>query len=547
VHNINTDLIILGGGLAGCVAALEAQKNGISVVILDSHKVGCSGSTPTSGGSPEAVVPSEIGGDPEDSVESYVKDIVLGGEFLARQDITNIIGREMADTVLELDALGVPYRKDKGKFVIYQTLGTSHARVGRVAGNGTKLMQILRREVLHRGARIFEHIFVSKLFTSENRFKGLYALDRKSGEQFTVTGKAIVITAGSALDLYPVSTASHRNTGDGYILGFEAGCELSNMEFVEFSAAPAPRGVPISSGGIKPTLSAGAHIYNGSGDRFLKKVDPDRIEMTKRSRLIKAVYSEIREGRGPVSVDTTMLADNPTRFMKRCLTAFGVDYTKEYIQILPAAHTFLGGLETDSYGATSVSGIYAAGESSGHAGAFGADRVNGAIGACQVLGKRAGKAAALYCREADPSLLSAPEVEKEKHRLGRIKTGGVSLHSLKEELHKTVSRSLGIIRTGKDLEKGISEFRELREKLASVEAPLVEKEQLKNLAFTGELVARAALERRETRGQHSRSDFPDRDDKNMMARFLLKKRGEDVLVSKEPLPWETYPLKRGEA
>jgi fumarate reductase (CoM/CoB) subunit A len=543
MRNVKGDVVILGGGLAGCVAAIEARKHGVGVILVDNWKVGCAGSASTSGGSPEAILPPSHGGHPEDSIDKYVEDIVVGGDYISNQHMTAVVGAEVAATVLELDAIGVPYIKRDGLFVTYQTLGSSHPRVGRLIGNGTRLMQVLRREVLHRGVVLLENTYVTRLFEAAGRLRGAYALDRDTGQPVIITAGALVIASGSALDLYPVSTANHRNCGDGYTLAWEMGCRLINMEFVEFSVVPAPGGVPIATGGIKPTLAAGAHVYNRLGERFLQKVDAKRLEMTNRARLVRAIFEEMKEGRGPCVVDTRMLADSPTRFMRRCKTARGFDYTKQPIEITLAAHSFLGGIRVDTDGRTDLEGLFAAGEAAGHGGAFGADRVNGAIGACQVLGRRAGRAAAQYALGHNRRSIRAQDIRAESRRLHRLAANGEKLQDIARRIHMNSTRTIGILRDAESLLEGIGRYQELRRASLSAKGEITKKLQLANLSLVGELVARAALARQETRGQHRRSDFPERNDDDWLSWVVLNKAIGEPEIRHEPIPIATYKFK----
>jgi len=509
VNRFKTDLLIIGGGVTGLCAGIEAAKYGIDVFLVDKGVVGSSGSSPSAGGSPHVYCPVELGGDPNDSLEVFYEDTLRGGSYLSDRPMLRLYTQGCLEAVLQAGEIGVPYIRDAaGRFAVSKTLGESYPRLGKVDKAGLGLTLALRKEALHRGCRFFEKRTVGTLLKDDRGVKGALAWNHR-GELSVFEAKQIVLAGGSALDLYPLSSANYLTTGDAYALAAEAGATFNSMEFVEFSIIPAPGGVALNTGGIKPTLAAGAVFYNRRKERFMEKYDPKRLELTNRGTLVRAVYTELRQGRGPCNLDASMLKE-PTRPLKKALEALGVDYRKEPIPWYPAVHTFLGGIYTDENGQTDVAGLLAAGEAAGFHRVFGADRVGGGLGACHFFGARAGRHAALQALSLDPR---APTADELRSGLNAPEQPGPPSPPLSEYLReiKTLAwEHIGLSRNASGLAAAARRFNDIRREMTGL--PGTESGatafRLRNLALTGEMVCRAALAREETRGQNIREDYP---------------------------------------
>lgn len=516
MHTIRGDVLIIGGGLAAACAALEAAKYGANVILLDRGKFGSSGSSPLSGGNPQVPPPPDRGGSKSDGPEVLFEDMVAGGEYLSDQKMARVLAFEGLNSVLELEALGVPYRKKPdGSFETFITMGMSRARIGPVLRNGQGLMQALRREVLHRGVTVLERVRVTGLIQDGNgRMAGAFGIGCRGGsmESYLFAAPAIVLAAGSATSLFPVSSSAYRISGDAFALAYRAGARFVNMEFIEFTASPLIGDTPISTSGIKPTLGKGAKFFNRSGERFLEKVDPERLENTTRGKLIRAIYEEMEAGQGPCLMDARSL-DTPTAPLRRFSSLTGLDYRHELIPWVPAVHTFLGGIFIDEDGRTGVEGLYAAGESAGNGRVFGADRIGGAVAACQVFGKRAGRAAALEALQARNrgSAIDPARGEREEKQLrGLLGQKGAPAAGALRELQELAWRGIGVKRNGPDLQHARAGFNRLRRSVVQITSTgdLHLALDLENLALTGEMIASCALLRQESRGQHWRDDYP---------------------------------------
>ena len=418
-------------------------------------------------------------------------------------------------------ACGVPYLRDAaGGYRTYATLGMSYPRVGEVKHDGVGLTLALRKELLHRGALLVEDVAITGLVLNRDGVQGAWGASNRGDTGHVFIAPVVILACGAATGLYSLRSASFPTTGDGYRLALEAGAKLRNMEFVEFTVIPCFRGVPLASGGIKPTLAAGATLLNGKGERFLSRYDPALLGNTTRSVLVKAVFGEMQQGRGPCAVDASAV-ERPTSLLKCLAEGQGLDYRRERIPLSPGVHTFLGGVWTDPYGRTGVPGLFASGETAGLNGVFGADRVGGALAVCQVLGAVCGREAA-----AETRLRPRAEAKEVRRNARCAKAGfphGNAAGPLddSEVLRKVhqLAETVGVARTGIEIEQGAAGFNGLCREIADMISAASDANpkwglkffELQNLALTGAAIALSALARCESRGQHWRLDCPQSD------------------------------------
>lgn len=534
METLRADVLIIGGGLAALSAAIESLSGGAGVIMVDKGRVGASGSSPSSAGSPQAYLPANVGGHPDDSREIYFDDIVRGGSRLNNREMASILVEEAQEAVIEGSRWGIPFgRTPDGKFETHITSGMSYPRVGPVVGNGRAVVEVLRAEALRRGVRLVENVIITRLTGDGRRATGAIGIHTLSGTPFCFQARCTILAAGSALAMYPYSSAADCTTGDAYALAWELNLPLANMEFLEFTLIPAPRGIPFPSGGIKPTLGKGIRFYNRLGERFMARYDPERMELTNRSGLVQAVYSELKDGNGPCCLDVERLAE-PTMPFKKISEELGIDWRREKIPWVPAVHSFLGGVVIDRRCSAGMPGLYAAGETAGHGFVFGADRVCGAIAACLVLGRRAGRNAAREALEAEMPPIPLSEVRQEEQRwLSVNSAGGVPPDRVRRELQEVCWDYVGLTRSAGELEKGLENIERIEQRgiLAASVKELVASLETRNLILTAKLVARAALARTESRGLQQRLDYPQTDDKRWLKWVVLRKEGDGLAVS----------------
>ncbi len=552
VQTTDCDVLIIGGGLAACMAALEASKRNMDVVLVDKGRLGRSGSSPTSGGVPQAAFAHA---DPRDSKDQHFKDTILGGDFIPNQKIVRAIVDEVTDRVIELEEMGLHFKKtpDGKQFYQEKRLGSSYARSCPPVGGSVGMLGSLRKEVFNREVQVRQWTMVTKLLRRNGRVTGAFGINVQKGTYEAYRARAVVLAAGSAIGIQKYTSANFLTTGDAYVAAFDIGAPLANLEFLEFTLIPAPGGEAISMAGLSPFTSKGGRFFNALGERFLERYDPERLEGTTRAILVGATYKEMLEGRGPVYLDPSYIPDekwdDEIQFeYTPKLGKAGVNARSDRFEWVPALHTFLGGLDiNERCEVPGVEGLYASGESA--TGTHGSNRLSGnAIASAFALGARSGKYAAIYAADAEMEETDPAETVAEAARIEAFKRDeGLDPTDLHEEIKNTAWESTGVVRNERGLTAGVERFREIRrEKVPRLKAgnlrDLVKSLECSNLSWVGEMVAACALERRESRGQHTRDDYPERDDQNCLNWITVEKDGDRVKAVVKPIPFEEGDL-----
>ena len=553
VPTTDCDVLIIGGGLAACMAALEASKRNMEVVLVDKGRLGRSGSSPTSGGVPQAAFAHA---DPRDSKDQHFRDTILGGDFIPNQKIVRAIVEEVTDRVIELEEMGLHFKKtpDGKQFYQEKRLGSSYARSCPPVGGSVGMLGSLRKEVFNREVQVRQWTMVTKLLRRNGRVTGAFGINVQKGTYEAFRARAVVLAAGSAIAIQKYTSANFLTTGDAYVAAFDIGAPLANLEFLEFTLIPAPGGEAISMAGLSPFTSKGGRFFNALNERFLERYDPERLEGTTRAILVGATYKEMLEGRGPVCLDPSYIPDekwdDEIQFeYTPKLGKAGVNARSDRFEWVPALHTFLGGLDiNERCEVAGVEGLYASGESA--TGTHGSNRLSGnAIASAFALGARSGKYAAIYGADAEMGEVDPAETTAEIARIESFKRDdGLNPAELHEEVKDIAWESTGVVRNERGLAAGIERFREIRhEKVPKLKADnlrdLIKSLECSNLSWVGEMVAACALERKESRGQHTRDDYPERDDANCLNWITVEKDGDRVKAVVKPIPFEEGDLK----
>lgn len=508
METIETDVLIIGGGGAAGMAAVEAAKYGLRVTLVDKGRFSRSGSTPVA--ATGVSMPLAEG----DSPELHFKDVLRVGEDLCDRPAALACVEDAIDVLRQMEEIGVPIRKtrDGSYYQVTQAMGHSMPRNVRFDFERGDPMLILRREAAHRGVTIVDFVMIAQILTSGGRAIGALGLDRK-GNWIRFLSRAVILGAGSATALYPHSSSSLQTTGDAVALALDAGARVIDMEFVELTLVPVVDGVTMSTGGIGVMVSVGAAYLNNRGERFMEKIDPVKKEAAPRYKVVRAVYKEIQEGRGPVICD---LSDVPTEVVKNQGTgnlalmhkrhAAGLGTLKKQFEWGIAIHRLLGGSRIDAVGATDVPGLYAIGESAG--GVHGAARLAGqAVLDCLVFGMRAGRAACKFAAEAEIPRNGDYGIPSEPA------AGAMQAEELVDQVRAIMGSYVSVVRNAEGLRTAV---RRLEDLVASGASPVSDNPwrpwEARNLALNALLIARAALAREESRGGHFREDFPVRDD-----------------------------------
>ncbi|MDP2645153.1 MAG: FAD-dependent oxidoreductase [Desulfobacterales bacterium] len=536
MKTVSTDILVIGGGAAAGMAAFEAAKYGLDVTLVDKGRFSRSGSTPVAASA--FSVPLSAG----DGQKEQLKDMLRVGENLCDQDLAGACVADSFRILEELDQMGVPLQKDsQGKPYVTQAMGHSMPRNVHFDYDISDPMRILRRQCLHRGVHVHEFVMIIRILTADGRAVGALGLDRQ-GNLIQFLSRAVILGAGSATALYPHASASLQTTGDAVALALEAGAQVVDMEFVELTLVPKVKGQVVSTGGIGTMVRSGASYLNNRGERFMEKIDPVKKEAAPRYKVVRAVYREISEGRGPVICDFSKV---PTRvidgagkgniFLNHKREALGLGTGISQFEWAIAIHRLLGGSRITAEGATDVPGLFAAGESAG--GVHGAARLAGhAVLDCFVFGSRAGRSACKFAVHEKPPASAGPPADRSAIGTGRRKAAsGANLEAeiLIEKIQDIMVTHVSVVRNARSLETAVKKI----EALLSMETEKIVSDhpwkpwEARNLLVNAYLVSRAALTREESRGGHFREDYPEHDDKKWLKHIgFFKKDGTIEMV-----------------
>lgn len=571
VKHMKTDVLVVGGGLAGMRAAIEAYDQGSSVMLALKGKIGKMNAGVCSYHC-AAVGPW---GDPDDTLELHLKDVIHAGGFMADQGLCNIMIEELPARCLELERFGLMWeRNEEGDIAPYLGAGHSKSRTMStwMRQGGVDMVHSLRSELRRRNVPLLEDFMATKLLTYDGQVEAAMGLDYLNGEVIVINTKSVVIASGSHNRCFPVSTPPPEGTGDGVAMAYRVGAELMNMEYVVFVTTPAfPR---TFRGVLVPTLfrvgDETLHLLNAKQERIMERYDPENLEMATKDVIARSIQTEIREGRGGGEEGDLLYADLrhlPYQAAKEkladlvfCMEKAGIDITKETIPIRPAAHETLGGIRINKECASSVPGLYAAGSSIGAI--YGNDGIPGrGTGHAQVFGKRAGEYAAKNAldNKQDGTENLSDQIEKEKERIYSILDRESEIRPIKvlKELQSIIGQYFRPVKNEKSLQAGLERLLSLKKKKVSLMSPSYKTRrfnmewrnilELENLFEIAEIMFQAAMMRKETRTMFLRDDYPKIDNENWLKHIVVKRVNGEMQLT--PIPIElTYvkPEKDGE-
>lgn len=522
---LTTDVLVIGSGAAGFYAAIRAAESGLRVTLWEKGLAGRSGGTVSGAG------PSAYGSwsDPQDSSDSLFRDTVIGGSYLSDQPLVRVLAEEAHLRIRELEAWGIRFDKNPdGSYVTYTAGGHSYPRVMAISDRvGLQMIKVLRTR-LHCFNNVVcgEDLQATRILTDAGRVCGAVGVDFRNGEIVCINTSSVILATGGVGQLYPVTSNPIQVTGDGIAIAHEAGANLLNMEQVQFF--PCGMVHPPSLKGFILGIQEYAKLYNRDNERFMKKYEPKKLELTTRDRLARAIHAEICAGRGTASggvwLDATGLTDEVYKsFLHEIeVTAErGYDYRKQRVEIGPSAHYFMGGIEIDTDASTSLPGLFAAGECSG--GLQGGNRLSGnALSELLVFGSRAGESAVKHAQSATlPSCEAQGKAEQTRilsalHRPESKLTPNLG----KTHLRRIMGDSMGVTRTGEGLKKALDELHVLKEQLPMVHVQgggiqfnqsLQAYLELEKMVSLSRIMVESAIIRQESRGAHFREDYPQWD------------------------------------
>jgi succinate dehydrogenase / fumarate reductase flavoprotein subunit len=520
------NVLVIGTGAAGLRAAIAADQAGSEVVVIGKRRRDDAHTVLAAGG-----INAALGTvDPQDSWQQHYADTLREGYYLADPRVVEILAREAPAAVLELADWGAPFARTPDGRLDQRFFGAHRWRRTCYAGDwtGRAILRALAAKVAELGVTVIDDQYVSQLLVTDRTCFGALAFDLETGERTAFLADAVVLAAGGHTRIWRRSSSRRdENTGDGMYLALQAGCQLADMELVQFH--PTGMVAPEEAAGTLVTEAVrgeGGQLKNALGERFMARYDPERMELSARDRVALANYTEITQGRGGpnggVFLDITHLGKDQIleklpRMYRQFLELQMLDMSQQPMEVAPTAHYSMGGVVVDpETHATDVAGLYAAGEVT--AGLHGANRLGGnSLTETLVFGRRAGEAAASYSAGRDVQLRGRQVVRAADEELQSwIRPGREFARPLQRALRNTMWETCGVVRDEAGLRRGLVRVAELRELAREVDVrpssegygDLAHALDLHASLLAAEATLLGALARRESRGAHQRRDFP---------------------------------------
>lgn len=550
----DVDVLIVGGGVAGLMAAVAAKSvdPALKVILLDKCEVKKSGSSVQAKGF-AAVGDYSF---PSDSTELHLADTIESGCGLNNVKLAKLVTENIGSLVKEIECMGLLL--DRKNAFLYASpnetsAGHSHYRhVHLLDGTGKALLDVLQREALRRGVVLQSGVFVTELLVEDGVALGAVGFAVKTGKVVAFMAGSIVIATGGAGDVYARTTNPHQVTGDGIYLAFNVGAELMDMEMVQFY--PVNYVYPRALRGKNVGGYGQAKLYNVNDERFMERYDPVNMENTTRDKLSQAITAEISKGNGTdhggVYIDQTGLGEGYyARFpveVQTCLDG-GLDIKMERGEVAPAAHYLMGGIRVDECCESTISQLFAAGEVA--AGVHGANRLaNNSLSDTLVLGHTAGGVAALSSQDNRLQISKGTlshhlsDTRKWLQSLITAGNGQCTPFEAKDTLRRIMWEHVGVVRSKESLERAIQYFCQQDSSLSltitttalRANFELVEGLEAFYMLGVGRIIAEAALYRKESRGAHYRLDYPERDDTHWMRNIVIQKAEEGMKMLLRP-------------
>jgi succinate dehydrogenase / fumarate reductase flavoprotein subunit len=575
------DVIVVGAGGAGLRAAIEASAQGARTALVCKSLLGKAHTVMAEGG-----IAAAMGNVyPEDSWQVHFRDTMRGGKFINNWRMAQVHAQEAPERVLELEEWGALFdRTDDGRILQRDFGGHRYARLAHVGDRtGLEMIRTLQHHAVHKGIEVFMECTVTRLLKDGDRIAGAFGYWRESGRFVVFQAPAVVLATGGIGKAYKITSNSWEYTGDGHALAMWAGADVIDMEFVQFHPTgmvwpPSVRGILVTEG----VRGDGGVLKNASGERFMFRYVPEMFQaetadteeeadrwytdkqgarrtpdLLPRDEVARAINTEVKEGKG--SPHGGVFLDIATRrdpdYIRRRLPSMyhqflelaDVDITKEVMEVGPTCHYMMGGVRVDAETqASTVPGLFAAGEVAG--GMHGANRLGGnSLSDLLVFGRRAGLHAAEYARGVEHSpVVDTEQVEAlAREALDVFDEGGTeNPYSIQQDLQECMHILVGIIRTEDELLKALDELAVLKARAQRVR---VEGHRQYNpgwhlaldlapLLTVSEAITRAAIERKESRGGHTRDDYPKPDPELAKVNVVLRQTNGEMSLAVEPLP-----------
>ena len=576
------DVIVIGAGGAGLRAAIEAAAQGVSVGLICKSLLGKAHTVMAEGG-----IAAAMGNVwPEDNWQVHFRDTMRGGKMINNWRMAQLHAQESPDRVLELERYGALFDRTKDGRILQRDFGGHrYARLAHVGDRtGLEMIRTLQYHAIHQGIDVYMECKVERLLQDDQgRVVGAFGYWRNTGQFVLFKTKAVVLATGGIGKAWKITSNSWEYTGDGQSLALWAGADLIDMEFVQFHPTgmvwpPSVRGILVTEG----VRGDGGTLKNSTGERFMfnyipeffkgetadnekeadawyedKKNNRRTPDLLPRDEVARAINSEVKAGRGSPhgGVFLDICTRRPGDYIRRRLPSMyhqfkelaDVDITKEPMEVGPTCHYVMGGVRVDAdTTAATVRGLFAAGEVA--AGLHGSNRLGGnSLSDLLVFGRRAGLHAALYAKDFGGAVTITPsKVESIAKAMLEpfTRSGGENPYALQAELQDTMQTLVGIIRTESELKEALKRLEVLKDKAGKVRVEGGRTYNpgwhialdLNSLLTVSECCAQAALERKESRGGHTRDDHPYTDDTWGKVNILQRLRDGVVRLTQEPLP-----------
>ena len=547
------DVLIIGAGGAGLRAAIEALAKGASVGVVCKSLLGKAHTVMAEGG----IAAAMCNVDTEDGWKPHFRDTMRGGKYLNNWRMAQLHAQEAPDRVSELEQWGALFdRTDSGAILQRAFGGHTYKRLCHVGDRtGLEMIRTLQDRGVQLGFDVYMECTVTRLLTDGGRIAGAFGYWRENGRFIVFKAKSVVIATGGIGKAWPITSNSWEYSGDGMTLAYEAGAELMDMEFIQFHPTgmvwpPGVQGLLVT----EAVRGEGGILRNKLGERFMEKYDPKRLELSTRDVVARSIYTEVKEGRGTEHGGAYLdISHKPAEYVKKKLPSMyhqfkelaDVDITKGPMEVGPTCHYVMGGIRVEAETAQStVPGLFAAGEAA--AGLHGSNRLGGnSLSDLLVFGRRAGMAAAEHAKRVSHAGVSEAQIaEAEKELLAPFSNPSAeSPYAVHRDLQKVMQSLVGIFRTEEDLKKAFAELEELKARAAkaSVEGSRLFNpgwhlaRELKSMLTVSEAVALSALARTESRGAHSRIDFPNYDPVWEKKHNIIVREGAEMKRSESPV------------
>ena len=524
------DVLIIGAGGAGLRAALGALAQGAKVGVVCKSLLGKAHTVMAEGG----IAAAMANVDSADDWRTHFRDTMRGGKLLNHWRMAQIHAQEAPERVRELEQWGALFDRTQDGQILQRAFGGhTFRRLCHVGDRtGLEMIRTLQDRGVQLGIDVYMECTISRLLKDGDRVAGAFGYWREQGRFVVFRAKSVVMATGGIGKAWKITSNSWEYTGDGMALAYGAGAELMDMEFVQFHPTgmvwpPGVQGILVT----EAVRGEGGVLRNKLGERFMEKYDPKRMELSTRDVVARSIYIEVREGRGSEHGGAFLdISHKPPEYVKSKLPSMyhqfkelaDVDITKGPMEVGPTCHYVMGGIRVEAETAEStLPGLFAAGEAA--AGLHGANRLGGnSLSDLLVFGRRAGLAAASYAKKSPAVSIDPAQIaEAERDMLAPFEnTDGENPYTLHRDLQEVMQNLVGIFRTEEDLTKALAELEKLkqRSKKLRVEGSRLFNpgwhltRDLKSMLLVSEAVAKSAVARKESRGAHSRLDYPNLDE-----------------------------------